>query len=124
MNGKLLLFGFEELPSVLAVGAAMGPLGVEVVPVARRDYGCPLAVLAGLDERPGPAQPYLGGPLGGRMIVLCGLEERLDALLPALRDAGAGPDCLKAVLTAHNKNWNALTLFGELVKERSALGGR
>lgn len=53
MNGKLLLFGFEELPSVLAVGAAMGPLGVEVVPVARRDYGCPLAVLAGLDERRG-----------------------------------------------------------------------
>ena len=124
MSGKLLLFGFEELPGILAVQAAVSPFGAEVVPVARRDYTRSIAALAGLDARTGPVQPYAGGPLGGRMIVLCGLESQLDQLLPALNSAGAGPACLKAVLTAHNKNWNALTLFAELDRERRSLQGR
>ena len=68
MSGKLLLFGFEELPTILAAAAAAGPFGAEVVPVARRDYNKPLAVLAGLDDDPGTVLPFTGGPLGGRMM--------------------------------------------------------
>ena len=64
MNGKLLLFGFDSLLNVLALEAAMGPLGVELVPVARKDYNKPLAVLAGLDAAPGPMADYAGDPLG------------------------------------------------------------
>ena len=125
MNGKLLLFGFDTLPAILAVSAAAGPFGAEVVPVGKTDYNKPLSVLAGLDTAPGPMAPYAGSALGGRMIVLCGLEDRLDALLPELAKAGAGPDCLKAVLTVHNRSWNALTLFTELDREHRALrGGR
>lgn len=124
MSGKLLLFGFDTLPAILAVEAAAGPLGAEIVPVARTDYNKPLAVLAGLDVAPGPVQPYAGGTLGGRMIVLCDMEAQLDALLPALSRAGAGPDCLKAVLTPHNRGWNAVTLYTELLRERQALQGR
>ena len=125
MNGKLLLFGFDTLPAILAVSAAAGPFGAEVVPVAKTDYNKPLSVLAGLDTAPGPMAPYAGNALGGRMIVLCGLEDRLDALLPELAKAGAGPDCLKAVLTVHNRSWNALALFTELDREHRALrGGR
>ena len=124
MSRKLLLFGFEELPTILAAAAAAGPFGAEVVPVARQDYNKPLAVLAGLDDDPGTVLPFNGGPLGGRMVVLCGLEDRLDALLPALAGAGAGPECLKAVLTAHNRSWNALRLHQELLRERQAMGGR
>ena len=121
MNGKLLLFGFDTLPAILAVSAAAGPFGAEVVPVAKTDYNKPLSVLAGLDTAPGPMAPYAGNALGGRMIVLCGLEDRLDALLPELAKAGAGPDCLKAVLTVHNRSWNALTLFAELSREHRAI---
>ena len=33
MSGRLLLFGFEELPTILAAAAAAGPFGAEVVPV-------------------------------------------------------------------------------------------
>lgn len=124
MSGKLLLFGFDTLPAILAVEAAAGPLGAEIVPVARTDYNKPLAVLAGLDVAPGPVQPYARGTLGGRMIVLCDMEAQLDALLPALSRAGAGPDCLKAVLTPHNRGWNAVTLYTELLRERQALQGR
>ena len=124
MSGKLLLFGFDTLPAILAVEAAAGPLGAEIVPVARTDYNKTLAALAGLDTAPGPAQPYAGGTLGGRMIVLCGMDDQLDALLPALAGAGVGPDCLKAVLTPHNRTWNAVTLYTELARERRAIQGR
>lgn len=124
MSGKLLLFGFESLLQILALEAAVKPFGAEPVPVARTDYNKTLAVLAGLDTAPGPVQPYAGGTLGGRMIVLCGLDGQLDALLPALSKAGAGPDCLKAVLTPHNRSWNAVTLYAELLRERQAIQGK
>ena len=124
MSGKLLLFGFEELPTILAAAAAAGPFGAEVVPVARRDYNKPLAVLAGLDDDPGTVLPFTGGPLGGRMVVFCGLESQMDGLLPALRQAGIGPDCLKAVLTSHNRTWNAMQLHEELLREHQAMNGR
>ena len=62
MNGTVLLFGFDSLLSILALEAAVGPLGAEVVPVAKTDYNKTLAVLAGLDTAPGPVQPYAGGP--------------------------------------------------------------
>ena len=124
MSGKLLLFGFDSLLHVLALEAAVGPFGAEIVPVARMDYNKTLAVLAGLDADVAPVMSYSGGPLGGRMIVFCELEDRLDALLPALRKAEAGPECLKAVLTPSNRNWSALKLYGELQREHQALGGR
>lgn len=124
MSGKLLLFGFDSLLHVLALEAAVAPFGAEIVPVARMDYNKTLEVLSGLDAEPGPVMPYSGGSLGGQMMVLCGLEDQLDALLPALRKAGAGQDCLKAVLTPTNRKWNALMLYGELQRERQAMGGR
>lgn len=124
MSGKLLLFGFESLLQILALESAVKPFDVELVPVARTDYNKTLAVLAGLDGAPGPVQPYAGGTLGGRMIVLCGVADKLDALLPVLAQAGAGPDCLKAVLTPHNRSWNAVTLYTELLRERQAVQGK
>ena len=107
MSRKLLLFGFEELPTILAAAAAAGPFGAEVVPVARQDYNKPLAVLAGLDDDPGTVLPFNGGPLGGRMVVLCGLEDQVDCLLPALRQAGT-----------------AVKLYQELLREHQAMNGR
>lgn len=122
---KLLLFGFDDLPAVLAVAAAVTPMGIEAVPVSRREYDRPLEVLAGLVSG-GGASASAPGPLGGRMIVLCGLEDQLDTVLPALAKAGTGPECLKAVLTAHNRCWSARKLFTELDRERRAFqrGGR
>lgn len=122
MDKKLLLFGFDSLLSVLALESAVAAFGAEVIPVARTDYNRPMAVLAGLDEPSGPVQPYAGGPLGGKMVVLCDLDRDLDELLPALSRAGAGPECLKAVLTPHNRGWNAVMLYTELLRERRSLG--
>ena len=55
------------------------------------------------------------------MLVLCDLQDQLDALLPELNRAGAGPDCLKAVLTSHNHAWSAVRLYEELWRERQAM---
>ena len=121
MKEKLLLFGFEDLPSILAVQVAVAPLGIEVVSVPRADYGKTMAVLAGLEREKAPSGPDSGLPLGGRMMVLVGLTDKVEQVLPLLRSAGAG--CLKAVLTPNNRTWNARRLYGELSREHRAFQG-
>jgi len=112
---KILLFGFDDPPSILAAAAAAKPFGAEVIPVPRSGYGQSLASLA--EKGPVPGTPC--APLGERMLVLCGLEKELDALLPALSAAGVG--CLKAVLTPRNRSWTAGRLLRELQRERRSL---
>ena len=120
---KLLLFGFDDLRGILTVKTAMEPFGVEVVPVGRSDYGKTLASLAGLEENTGSGISA-GGVLPGRMAALCGLDAELDQILPALSAAGVGPDCLKAVLTRHNRAWNVWRLYEELSGEDAAVRNR
>ena len=121
---KVLLFGFEDLRSILAIKSALEQFGAELIPVAKGDCGKTLSVLAGLEEAPPMDDDTAAPPAGlpGRMAVLCGLDNELDALLAALSDAGAGPTCLKAVLTRHNRAWSASRLYMELSRERDAIG--
>jgi len=124
MSGKILMFGFDSLPEIVAIAEAVKPFGVETVPVAKQEYHRTLGALAGPDPKPAEVRPYMGGPLGGRMLVLCDVREKLDELLPALRNAGAGPECLKAVLTEHNRRWDPVALYGELLREQQELRGK
>ncbi len=124
MKGTILLFGFEDLPSIAAAGGVAERFGAQLRPVMRSEYNTALGVLAGVSKSRGTALPYAGGPLGGRMMVFCGLEKQLDDILAAVRQAGIGPECLKAVLTANNQNWNAVTLYGELWSEHQAMRGK
>lgn len=121
---QVLLFGFDDLRSILALKGALDRFGAELIPVAKGDCHKTLSVLAGLEEAApmdddAPPPPETGLP--GRMAVLCGLDEDLEEVLPALSEAGAGPDCLKAVLTRHNRAWSAARLYMELCRERAAL---
>lgn len=120
MKETILLFGFQDLPSILAVQKAVAP--IEVKPVGRSEYGQTIAALAGLEAPKGSA--YTGPALPGRMLVLCGLGDQVERLLPLLRAAGAGPECLKAVLTPSNRSWTALTLYTELYREHQAMTKR
>lgn len=133
---KLLLFGFHELPAILAAEAAAKAVGAETVAVPPESWDQTLASLAesaasasaGKEDRmasvsvlPGSFENSAILPKGtfGRMVVLCGLDEELDALLPALRGFG----CPKAVLTERNRSWTAGRLYRELQRERQALEG-
>ena len=121
---KVLLFGFDDLRSILAVKSALEAFGAELIPVAKGDYGKTLSVLAGEETPDDDAESKsVGDAVPGRMAVLCGLNEELEPLLAALADAGAGPDCLKAVLTRHNRAWSAARLYMELSREHAALSG-
>ena len=120
----ILLFGFDDLPSIAAMGGVADRFGAQLRPVLRAEYNKTLGVLAGVQKAKSEPLPYAGGPLGGRMLVFCGLEAQLDELLPAIRQAGIGPECLKAVLTEHNRAWNVLALYAELWDEHQTLSRR
>ena len=108
---KVLLFGFETLPEILTVAGIVQQFGGETVPVAKENYGLTLEALA---------QGESGVPIGGKMLVFCGLERELDGLLAALRQAGVV--CLKAVLTPDNRSWTPGRLYRELQREHRAMG--
>lgn len=121
MTGVILLYGFEELSGILAVQSAAAPLGAQVRPVWRDGWRTPVGELA---AGASPSAGAASGPFGGRMLVFCGLDDRLDGLLSALRSAGIGAECYKAVLTARNRMWDGLTLLAELQRERRSLSPR
>ena len=116
---KVLLFGFDALPEILAAAAAAKAVGAEAVPVSRESYGLSLGELAqGKTGTGGRALP------AGKMVVFCGLERELDSLLAGLRQGGIV--CMKAVLTPSNRSWTPGRLYQELELERRAMerGGR
>jgi len=128
MSGKLLMFECNSLMLAIAVDRAMAELDVEVVPVSRKNYNKPLEDLADAwsevyDEN-AELEDYTGGALGGQMMVLCELNDKIDEVLVALRNAGVGLDCLKAVLTQHNRSWDAIKLYRELQRENQAMRGK
>ena len=122
MNGKVLIFEFNTLLGALEVDRAMAPLDVAVTPVPRKHYNKPLEEIIDewseiYDEDAEP-NDYTGAPLGGRMMVLCELGEKLDEVLAALRAAGIGAETIKAVLTETNAEWTPVELYAELQRER------
>ena len=95
MGGTLLLFGYDQLPVILAAEAAVKPFGATLQVVGPRSCG---------------------------LTLLCGLDRHVDALIPALQKAGIL--CPKAVLTETNRSWTPPALLAELHRERAALERR
>lgn len=114
---KILLFGFDALPEILTAAGIARRFDAEAVTVSREGCGLTLAALS-----QGQTAGGAGLPVGGKMMVFCGLERELDDLLAALH--GAGIVCLKAVLTPSNRNWTPGRLYQELERERRAMGGK
>lgn len=117
MKKTILLFGFDQLPEILALVEAAKPFGAEVRTIQPRDCHLTLGRLAAGETGSPDDTPII---LGGRMIVLCGLDRQLDTLIPALRKAGAL--CPKAVLTSQNREWLPQSLLVELQRELTLMG--
>jgi hypothetical protein len=125
---KVLMFEFNSLIDGLTVDRTVAPFDAEVVPVSRKNYNKPLEELldpwSDVYDEDAENEPYTGAPLGGRMLVFSELDQELNEILAALRANGIGIECLKAVVTEHNREWDAVTLYNELQKERQAMSRR
>lgn len=121
MNKTILLFGFEDLGTILSLQKAMAPRGIDVKPVGRSDCHQTIGALAGLDA---PAAVPTAPAVMGQMAVLCVPMAQVQELLPLLNAAGAA-GVLKAVLTPNNRSWSAAALYRELQREhREMMKGR
>ena len=128
MSGKVLIFEFNKLLTALEVHRALEPMEVEVAPVPRKHYNKTLEDIldpwSEIYDDDAEPDDYTGDPLGGQMAVLCDVNDKLDEVLSALRNAGVGADCLKAVLTETNAGWTPVELYQELCRERDAFRGK
>lgn len=70
-----------------------------------------------------PSQSAAPGPedFSESVLIFCGFnQDRLKLALSHLKEAGANPSCLKAVMTPTNRDWRFCDLVKELVREREA----
>jgi len=122
MSGKVLIFEFNKLLTALEVHRAMEALEVEVQPVPRKHYNKSLEDIldpwSEIYDDDSELEDYTGQPLGGQMMVLCDLGDKLDDVLLGLRSAGVGAETVKAVLTETNAAWDPVQLYRELQRER------
>ena len=66
---KILLFGFDALPEILTAAGIARRFDAEAVTVSREGCGLTLAALS-----QGQTAGGTGLPVGGKMMVFCGLE--------------------------------------------------
>ena len=119
MKATVLAYGFSD-GEAKVLRMVCGQMDARLRRVGPEEAGQPIGAFFGLAPRTENAP---AGEIPGRMLVLAGFASRqMDAFLSALRTARA-PASLKAVLTEHNAAWTGPALYGELEKERAAMGG-
>ena len=120
MRATVLAYGFSDGEAKI-LRTVCGQMDVRLRRVGPAEYSQPIGAFFGLASRTEKAPA--GADVPGRMLVLAGFASRqMDAFLSALRTARA-PASLKAVLTEHNASWTGPALYGELERERAAMGG-
>lgn len=116
----LVLYGAEEALQEKVCAAAQ-ELALPCRVVGEEAAEMLVGDLAGWPGFEGKAgeEPAAAAP-GEVCLLMAGLsEEKLDRLLRRLKETGAAVS-LKAVVTAHNKDWTLAALMRELAREREA----
>jgi len=125
MKTSVLLFNFTDKERVQAITRALLPLGIRIIKVKKEDYLQPLGYLAGVKEIAPTEEIYEGEDLKEEMLLMAGIVgPMVDQVLMALRKSGIGRINYKAVLTLTNQYWNAIQLYGELIKEHKMVTER
>lgn len=118
MKKCIVLFGTDPMTAAMAKGTLESE-GIEVVVPSRKDYLKPLGSFAG--QNLNIPVPEYQGSFPEPVVLLCHLDGELDSVIAKLGTVRLGRGVLKAVLTAHNRHWNAVMLLQELQKERNAM---
>lgn len=115
---KLLLFHLNDTEQKKLKQVARN-LKIRCEQIEATDYSQPLEALVSGKKNPLTA-PFTGEVPEESLLLLCDFsDKRMDALLLALRKAGAQID-YKAVLTPTNRKWNVLRLMLEMRAEKAA----
>ena len=118
MAAKILLYDLKNLAGK-KIQKLCGRLNIEIVKVKQEDFSKPLKVAAGLAEAEESISNGSEVNFSEPMLVLVDFtEELLDRYLKEYKVMHIPPSDLKAVLTEHNQNWNAMKLYQELCGER------
>lgn len=119
MKETILLFNIPQKKYSKILRAAL-PLKLRIKNIPKSDFAKTLGELAGISESTNIS--YDGDGISEEMMVLCGFSDGLiDRLFFALKKSGAGLVKLTAILTETNKDWDTLTLFDELKREREQM---
>ena len=122
MKETILLYHFTDEERLSKVKRALIPLGIRLKAVKKEDYLQPVGYLAGVKEIGPKDSVYEGGDFESEMMLMAGLSSsRVDAVILALRKAGAGRVEYKAVLTPTNQFWDSVTLYEEIRKEHEIM---
>lgn len=119
MTPTILLFGADPMTAAMA-RSTLTRNGILTIIPDRKEYLRPLESF--LPPFGAAKAPVFQGKLEEPLVVLCGFGS-LDEVLPLLASVRLGRGTLKAVLTPHNRCWNAVMLLRELQKERRSMGG-
>lgn len=125
MKETILLFHAPDRNERLKIEMALFPLKVRLRKIEKEDYNHPLGYLAGIKDAIPASEPYQGDELPDTMFVFAFFNDsRLNQVLAALRNCGAGPFPYKAVLTPTNQFWTAPECFAEIKEEHEAMSGK
>ena len=119
-NPAILFYSPAPVPYAPKLFQLCAVQGIRLRVMEAADLARPLSALAqGLRPTEPPAP---GEPLPEPVLVFCHFSEpQLERALRSLRRLEVF--CLKAVLTPTNAGWTLQELYGELIEERSQLGG-
>lgn len=118
----VLLYNIAQTPLASGLKPILLKMKARIRVISPEQYAQPLGVLAGLSGFQELDNVYEGDGFPEQMIVLCGFtDQRLDQFLRELRKKKLPPIPLKAILTAHNQNWDSITLYRELKSEHEAM---
>ena len=122
MKPTVLLYNIKDRARLLKLHQALMPLGFRIRLVEKTEFGLPLGVLAGLDEKPEQEAEMEALDFSDEMAVMAGFTSaQVDAFILALRKHGVGRIDYKAVLTPTNRAWNSVKLYCEIKKEHEKM---
>lgn len=106
-----------------AVRQVLSDAGFAVRTIRPEKLGDPVGALAGLPGFRSLKRSYTGDVPEEEFMLLSNLpEDRIDALLAAMRQADVQVGC-KAVVTRYNAKWPIATLIANVAREHAALAG-
>ena len=93
---------------------------IRVRAVKTEEFGQTLAALCGIEPLAVPVPAVI--PFDEELLLLANFtSELLNAFLLGFKQANIPSVSLKAILTETNMSWNAVTLYGQLAEERTAI---